>query len=331
MAEVGEHALVARIRAKVPPPPPWVRVGIGDDAAAVEPERGTIDVLTTDTLVEGVHFDRRFCPPGAIGHRALAVNLSDLAAMGAAPRVALLSLVLPGAWPVAEFDALLDGVLALAADTGTVLVGGNITRSPGPLVIDITVAGSAGRRKLLRRSGARPGDEVYVTGTVGTAAAGLAILRQDGAQGRGRWPACEARYLRPLPRLRIGRHLGRGRVASACIDLSDGLADGAAQLAAASGVGMTIEAGVLPLDPDARTWYEGRGEDPAGAALVGGDDYELLFTVPPRFRKRLRGVRSAAGDVAVTRIGTVTPGHALVLRRGEHDEPWPAGYEHFRC
>ncbi len=331
VAAVGEHALIARIRAKVPSPPAWVYIGLGDDAAAIEPERGTIDVLTTDALVDGVHFDRRFCPADAIGHRALAVNLSDLAAMGAAPRVALLSLVLPGTWPLAEFDALLDGVLGLAAETGTVLVGGNITQSPGPLIVDVTAVGSAGRRKLLRRSGARPGDDVYVTGTIGTAAAGLAVLRQGLGGVNGRWTACEARYLRPRPRLRIGRQLGRGRVASACIDLSDGLGDGVAQLAAASGVGMTIDAASMPLDADARAWFEERGEDPIRAALTGGDDYELLFTVPRRFRGRLRTVRSAASGVAITRIGIVTPGHAVVLRRGEHDEPWPGGYEHFRC
>ncbi len=122
--------------------PPWVVVGPGDDAAVIEPERGALDVLTTDAQVEGVHFDRRFVPPDAIGHRALAVNLSDLAAMGAAPRAALLSLVLPDALEVAAVDGLLDGLLALAARHRVALVGGNITRSPGPLVVDVTVIGS---------------------------------------------------------------------------------------------------------------------------------------------------------------------------------------------
>ena len=138
--------------------PPWVVVGPGDDAAVIEPERGTLDVLTTDAQVEGVHFDRRFVPPDAIGHRALAVNLSDLAAMGARPRAALLSLALPDATGVADLDAVLDGLLALAAGAGVALIGGNITR-PRRLS-PVTAAGTVRARRILRRSGARPGDDV---------------------------------------------------------------------------------------------------------------------------------------------------------------------------
>ncbi|HEV8234193.1 MAG TPA: thiamine-phosphate kinase, partial [Gemmatimonadaceae bacterium] len=135
-------------------------VGIGDDAAVVEPERNRLDVLSVDALVEGVHFDRAFTPPGAIGHRALAVNLSDLAAMGATPRLCLLSLVLPGAWPVADFEGMIDGLLALAARHRMHVAGGNLARSPGPLVIDVTVSGTIKRRQIATRSGARPGDEL---------------------------------------------------------------------------------------------------------------------------------------------------------------------------
>ncbi|HVZ20153.1 MAG TPA: AIR synthase related protein, partial [Vicinamibacterales bacterium] len=134
ISSLGEHALIQRITARLTMPS-WVVVGPGDDAAVVEPERGALDVLTTDSLVEGVHFDRRFVPPDAIGHRALAVNLSDLAAMGAEPRAALLSLVLPDAFDVADIDALVDGLVTLAAAHRVALVGGNITRTPGPLVV----------------------------------------------------------------------------------------------------------------------------------------------------------------------------------------------------
>ena len=133
VGEVGERAVVARVRAKVPAAPPFVVIGIGDDAAVLEPVRNRLDVVTTDAAVEGVHFDRRFMSPAAIGHRVLAANLSDLAAMGAEPRTALLSLVLPDALAMDDLEALLDGFLALAARTGTHLVGGNVTRSPGPL------------------------------------------------------------------------------------------------------------------------------------------------------------------------------------------------------
>jgi thiamine-monophosphate kinase len=177
VSEIGEHALIARITERLAMPP-WVIVGPGDDAAVIEPERGALDVLTTDAQVEGVHFDRRFVPPDAIGHRALAVNLSDLAAMGAQPRAALLSLVLPGDLETSVVDGLLDGLLALAARYRVALIGGNVARTPGPLMIDVTAIGSVRPRRVLIRAGARPGDEVYVTGAIGGAVVGLRRLQQ---------------------------------------------------------------------------------------------------------------------------------------------------------
>jgi thiamine-monophosphate kinase len=323
VADIGERELIARITSRLTAPS-WVVVGPGDDAAVIEPEPRMLDVLTTDALVEGVHFDRRFCPPDAIGHKALAVNLSDLAAMGALPRAALLSLILPGALPASDVDGLLDGLLALAARHRVAIVGGNITRSPGPLIVDVTAIGSVAPRRILRRSGARPGDEVYVTGTVGSGAAGLQALRA-GAE----LPSAEAKYLRPEPRVRAGLLLSRNRAATACMDLSDGLADAIRQVAAASGVGMAIEGEALPIESEIRRWFEQRRADPAIAALAGGDDYELLFTARPSQRGRLRAVRSHAGDLPITKIGVVTRGRDLVLRTASGDRALPAGFEHF--
>ncbi|MBE3098832.1 MAG: thiamine-phosphate kinase [Planctomycetes bacterium] len=335
VGDLGERALIERIRARVPPAPPWVHVGIGDDAAVIEPERNTLDVVTTDALIEGVHFQRAWATPEAIGHKALAVSLSDLAAMGAAPRVALLSLGLPPEMAVADVDGLLDGLLALAKRFGTALVGGNIARSPGPLVVDLVAIGSVRRRRLLRRSGARPGDLVVVSGSVGAAAAGLASCQGRAEAGAaGREPvapaACEARFLRPEPRVRLGLLLGRGQVASACIDLSDGLGDGLRHLASASGVGLVIEAGAIPVDEDARCWFTGRGQDAADAACTGGEDYELLFTVPPRRLRAFEAVRRLIGDLTCTRIGTITADPALIWRRAGTAGPLPAGFAHFR-
>ena len=139
--DLSERELIGRIRQRLPPPPAWLLVGIGDDAAVVEPERNRVEVVSVDCLVEGVHFDRAFVPPDAIGHRALAVNLSDLAAMGAAPRLAVVSLALPPALPLADFDGIADGLAALATRTRTHIVGGNLTRTPGPLMLDVTVVG----------------------------------------------------------------------------------------------------------------------------------------------------------------------------------------------
>ena len=306
--------------------PSWVLVGPGDDAAVIEPERGAFDVLTVDAQIESVHFDRRFVPPDAIGHRALAVNLSDLAAMGAQPRAALLSLALPDTLDVAVVDGMLDGMLALAAAHRVTIVGGNITRSPGPMMIDVTGIGSVRPRRVLTRGGARPGDEVYVTGTLGDASVGLKVL-QDGLEGGDR---CQQRYLRPDPRVRAGLLLGRNRAASACMDLSDGLADGVRQIAQGSGVGIALDAAALPISDEVRAWHAGRAGDLLGEVLAGGDDYELLFTVRPAWRGRLRAVRRHAGDLPITRIGVVTKERRLVVRTPEGSRPLPEGFEHFR-
>jgi thiamine-monophosphate kinase len=315
VSSLGERALIARITSRLATPP-WVAVGPGDDAAVIEPARGALDVLTTDALVDGIHFDRRFTPPDAVGYRALAVNLSDLAAMGAEPRAALLSLLLPDDLDVAALDGIVDGLLALAAKYRVALVGGNITRTTGPLTIDVTATGSVRPRRVLTRAGARPGDEVYLTGTIGAAAAGLAALRA-GQSPMGSQAACAERYLRPEPRVRAGVLLGRNRAATSCIDLSDGLADAVRQLADASGVGVTVEAASVSVVGELH------------AAMTAGDDYELLFTSRPSQRGRLRGVRRQTGDLPITRIGVVTKGRDVLLRDDQGTREMPRGYEHW--
>jgi len=331
IADVGERALIARIQAHVALPS-WVVRGPGDDAAVIKPERGTFDVVTTDAVVEGVHFDRRFVPFDAIGYRALAVNLSDLAAMGARPRAALLSLALPASLEVESFDRMLEGFLSLAGDHGVALVGGNITSTPGPLLIDVTAIGTARPRKVLTRDGARPGDELYVTGRVGDASAGLHELRRA---AEGGVPAPDARdgierYLRPVPRVRVGMLLGRTRAASSCMDLSDGLADGIRQIADASGVGVKVDGTAVPLSAFVRRWHEECGRDPLEGAMTGGDDYELIFTVRPTHRGRLRAVRRLIGDLPITRIGVMTRSRQVVLEDARGARELPDGYQHFQ-
>lgn len=381
VADLTERALIARIRAQLPPPPPWMLVGIGDDAAVVEPERNRAEVLSVDALVEGVHFDRAFTPARAIGHRALAANLSDLAAMGAQPRLALLSFALPAHLPVADFDDMIGGIAALAAAHRLHVAGGNLTRSPGPLVVDITVVGTVKPRQALTRRGARAGDHIYVSGTIGAAAAGLQMLQSrklstteaqakhattkdtevqsleqsDRVRGQqdhrtdhqdlasvssessvvesldardAEIESCIDRYFYPEPRIRTGLLLSRNRAATACMDLSDGLADAVRQIAEASGVGAIIDAGALPIEAGARAWFEAGGADVVDAAISGGDDYELLIGVRPRLRNRLKAAQ--AGGAPLTRVGTFTADRALIVRRTEGDTPLPAGYRHFR-
>jgi thiamine-monophosphate kinase len=337
VADLGEHALIERIRARAPAVPAWVAVGMGDDAAVLEPARNRAEVVTTDALVEGVHFDRAYVPPSAIGHKALAVNLSDLAAMGAEPRAALLSIVLPGAMSVADFDEMMGGWFALASQYAVALVGGNIARSPGPLVLDATAIGSVKPRRTLTRGGARPGDGIYVSGTVGAAAAGRLARRSwaagaesDDARDEG-LAACAARFLQPDPRVRLGLLLGRNGVASSCVDLSDGLADAVQQVAAGSQVGAEIDGDAVPVPDAARRWFEDReGLDPLEAAVSGGEDYELLFTVPARRQRALAAVLRLAAGLPCTRIGTIIADRRLVVTRQGVRTPLARGFAHFR-
>jgi thiamine-monophosphate kinase len=290
------------------------------------PVRNERLVVTTDAVVEGVHFLRAYSTPGDIGHKALAVNLSDLAAMGATPRWALLSLVLPGSWLVADVEDLVDGLAALAGRHGVSVVGGNITRTDGPLVVDVTAGGDVGSRKWLTRSGAKAGHEIYVSGSIGGAAAGLDMLQSGAAQDS----ACAMRHRRPEPRVRLGMALSRARAARAAMDLSDGLADAVRQVAAASEVGVRIDAESLPIDPGAREWWASRGVDPVMAAIKGGDDYELLFAAPAKGRGPLRSVMRHIADPPLTKIGVLTkdPRELVVVREGK-ETPLPEGFEHF--
>jgi thiamine-monophosphate kinase len=234
--------------------------------------------------------------------------------MGATPRAVLLSLTLPATFPLDDFDALLDGFLALAALTKTPLVGGNIARSTGGLHIDVTVTGAVRPRRVLRRSGAHPGDRLFVTGRLGAAAAGLAALMagndpwSPGASAPGDHARAEALTLhrRPSPRLRTGIVVANNRSAAAWMDLSDGLADAIQQMCEASGCGADVDTTAVPVH-EAATLAQ---------ALTGGEDYELLFAVPRRRTRLFHAAIKQAGEVAVTEIGACTKGAIPDLGQG---------------
>jgi thiamine-monophosphate kinase len=337
VGQTGERALIERLRARLAAPPPDVLVGVGDDAAVVEPPRGALEVLTTDALVDGVHFDRRFCSAADVGHRALAVNLSDLAAMGATPRFALLSIGLPGTLPLSDFDGALEGFLALAGRYQVSLIGGNITRTEGPWFLDVTAIGSVRRRRALTRAGGRAGDELYVTGQLGGARAGLAWLHRVSGTLVGAATTSSvaledaaARYRQPAPRVRQGLLVARNKAASACMDLSDGLADAVTQVAAASGTGALIDAAALPVHDAVRALWP---DDAVRQSLFGGDDYELLFAVPRRRRRAFLAALGQGRHLPVTRIGRLTSDTEGLRVAGPDGSttPLPAGYEHFRA
>lgn len=288
-------------------------LGIGDDGAVLRPRAGFDQVVVTDTIVEGRHFPAMFSAAD-IGWRALAVNLSDIAAMGATPRFAFLNLTLPDAkteW-LREFA---DGFFALAEMSSTVLAGGDTTQ--GPLSVTVTVIGDVPAGKALTRAGAKPGDLVCVSGTPGDAAAGLELLERESANH----PLVE-RFRRPRPRLALGEFL-RDR-ASAAIDVSDGLGADLGHILEASGTGARIDIEGLPVSAELSA-HTGHAYD---YVLAGGDDYELCFCLP---RGHLDDVIAHA-ECRVSVIGeiTATPGLHVLDRNGKTWTPTRRGYEHFR-
>jgi thiamine-monophosphate kinase len=298
--------------------PEDVVIGIGDDAAIIDVE-GLLAVAV-DTLVESVHFPAGL-PANDIGYRALAVNLSDFAAMGAQPRWCTLALTLPDADP-AWLQGFAEGLFGLAGRFGVSLVGGDLTR--GPLTVSLQLLGCLppGRRALTR-AGGHVGDDIYVTGTLGDSAAGLALLQQP-SEGAGQ-QALKERFLRPKPRVAEG--LALSPLASAAIDVSDGLVADLGHLCAASGCGAEVDVEQLPLSAELSSLFPRTVAE--AYALGGGDDYELCFTASPAQAAPIDAAMSALGCPA-RRIGSLVQGSAVrCLRDGELVEPRASGYRHF--
>lgn len=317
-ARVSEFDLIARIRARVAARDD-VRVGIGDDAALTVPSPGRWLAIAMDTLNVGVHFPDDTAAAD-IGWKALAVNLSDLAAMGAEPAWCTLSLSLPSA-EAAWLDGFLDGFLGLAARHRVALIGGDTTR--GPLSVCVAVHGFVDPQGALRRDAARVGDDVWVTGTLGDAAAALHEWREGGARSE----ALRARLDRPTPRVAAGRALGG--LAHACIDLSDGLLADLGHVCRASRVGAEIALDDAPSSEALAAAYPSAMRRPWQTA--GGDDYELCFTAPPTARLAIEDAMLAC-DTPATRIGRIVAGSGEVVVRDAEGELWTPssrGHVHF--
>jgi thiamine-monophosphate kinase len=293
-----------------------VVLGVGDDAAVLAPPRGERLVATVDEVVEGVHFDRRFTP-GDIGWKALAVNLSDLAAMGARPLWGLLALAFPREEPPARILGVARGIAACARRFGLAVVGGNVSRAPA-LSIAVTALGAVAPGRHLTRDGARPGDVLLGSGTFGDAALGL----EDGAA-----PALARRQRRPVPRLALGRAVAR--IARAAIDVSDGLVQDLGHVARASGVRAVLEVERLPLSPAYRRRTAGLA-DPFAGALAGGEDYELLLAVPPaKVPAALAAARRARTPLSV--LGGFERGAGVRVVQGGRTRSVPSGHDHLRA
>src|SRR5579862_429726 len=307
-----EQQLIAQIRRQAP----RLRggLGIGDDCAVLRLPPGEEALLTTDFTLEDRHFRRDWHPPDAVGHRCLARGLSDIAAMGGTPRAVFLSMAVPAELPQAWVDRFVAGLLKLARRYSVPLAGGDTAESPAGILADIVVLGSVPKGKAILRSGARPGDLIYVTGNLGAAAADLERLRL-GETLRAR---SHRKHFYPEPRVAIGQFLRERRLASAMIDISDGLSTDLSHLCEESRVGAAIQADAIPAALP--------GEDGLQLALHGGDEYELLFTAPAD-----RPIPKQVAKVAITRIGEITRGRKMKLTLSDgKTEPLAArGWEHF--
>ena len=312
--------------------------GIGDDAAVIASNRGRHYLLTTDLLAEGIHFERRTATFTDIGFRAAVANLSDIAAMGGIPEYLLVSLAMPHDATRRQVEQFYDGMMAACRPHRVKLIGGDTSASNGGWFVNILLIGSSDSGRILFRSGARAGDDLYVTGTLGDSRAGLDVLRQrrEGVHARSLSAAHQRfliqRHLRPTARIGEGRWLSKARWATSAIDLSDGLAGDLHHLCEDSGVGAIVELAALPISSACRQYALSLKQDPEALALAGGEDYELLFTVPARLRRRFERA-SAKRNLRMSRVGRMTPANeglrVMLPDGGQRPLPW-SSYEHFR-
>jgi thiamine-monophosphate kinase len=326
----GEFGLIAALAEQFGAPPVEVRLGIGDDCAALAWPDGHCLLWTMDTLVEEVHFTFAYLTPRQLGAKSLAVNLSDIAAMGGEPRYALLSLGWPKDRPLSEALEFGRGLAEAARHYGVKVIGGDTVASPPGVVITVTVLGKVPEGEMLRRAGARPHDLIFVTGPLGEAAAGLLILQRGLAlEQEVAAPLIQA-HVNPRPQLAAGRLLAGSRLATALIDLSDGVASDLWHICRASGVGADLEARRLPVPPGVAAVARQLHLAPLDLALKGGEDYQLLFTSPPDREASLYQAFSQAGLGAPVRLGEIVAGAEVRLISADGDKIISGtGYNHF--
>ena len=342
---MDEFALIRLLngsRGAIFPPEAGVRVGIGDDAAVVAPSAGTELVVSVDTMVENVHFSRVTMRWADIGYKAMASSLSDLAAMGARPRWALVALSAPKGCPTDSLSKLYEGLYACAGKYGAAVIGGDTTSSLGGMVVTVTVIGEADAGKSLLRSGARAGDAVFVTGPLGGSAAGLHYLLQRGKDAEQeeaaggipeRLAPLVTAHRRPEPRIAAGRLLAGSGFCGALNDVSDGLASEAWEIAEASGAVIVLDEQAIPVTEQVRAYAAEAGIDPLEWALFGGEDYELTGTVPKEHAGEMAALFQAHG-LPFQIVGQVAErGSApdVLLRKpgGELVPVVKRGYNHF--
>src|SRR5712692_749534 len=312
-----------------------VLVGIGDDAAVIRAADGRDLIACCDLMVEGVHFRSEWAPPRLLGRKALAVNLSDIAAMGGIPRFAMISIALPPRFGSDFVDELFGGLFEMANGCGVSIIGGDTSSSRDSLFIDVSVIGECESGRAVTRRGAKIGDRIYVSGSLGASALGLSLL-EDGFRLDDSKDASDAirlravlKHLAPEPQLRLGRAIGEARLATAMIDISDGLSTDLWHILEESRRGAVIHASAIPIAPCVRSLASAaKGIDALRLALHGGEEYELLFTARPEEQQRIAELSTVSG-IEITAVGEIVERGGLQLERESALEPvQPAGYEH---
>jgi thiamine-monophosphate kinase len=328
LREIGEFGLINQIRRWMTPSDPALLQGIGDDVAVIE-MRGKVLLVTTDILIEGIHFDRAWIDPYRLGKKALMVNLSDIAAMGGVPKYFLISLGLPKNLSLSFISLFYRGLKEGTKRFQVDLIGGDTSLSQ-KIVINICLLGEGKRGELLFRRGVKVGNDLFVSGTLGNAALGLKILQKEGFMGRPK--GLIEKHLSPSPRIELGQALARHRLATAMIDVSDGLLIDTTHLLEESGVGARIWEDRIPLSRSYRKWIHSYSKDFYQVALTGGEDYELLFTASPEKKKKISTL-ALSSKIPITWIGEILPqkeGFHIIRRDGKEYSPGRLGFEHFR-
>jgi thiamine-monophosphate kinase len=328
LREIGEFGLINRIRKWMAASDPALIQGIGDDVAVIGIGSKAL-LVTTDILIERIHFDRSWIDPYRLGKKALIVNLSDIAAMGGTPKYFLISLGLPKNLPLSFVSSFYRGLKEEAKRFRVDLIGGDTSLSQR-ITINICLLGEAKKGRILFRKGARVGNDLFVSGRLGDAALGLKILQKQGPMGRPM--GLMKKQLSPCPRIELGQAIAGDRLATAMIDVSDGLLIDTTHLIEESGVGARIWEDRIPLSRLYRKWIHSYSKDPYQIALTGGEDYELLFTAPPDRREEISTL-ALSSNIPITWIGKILPqkeGFRIIRKDGKEYSPSRMGFEHFK-
>ncbi|MGD8512428.1 MAG: thiamine-phosphate kinase [Deltaproteobacteria bacterium] len=331
LKSLGEAGIIQLIQACGPAGlASHIRKGIGDDCAVLETGGKRCLLVTTDTLIEGIHFTEQTLPPEALGWKALAVNMSDIAAMGGTPRTAFLSMGLKPEASISFLESFMAGFKALADETAIALAGGDTVESPSLIAITVMLLGDCPPENVVYRSGARVGDDLWVTGPLGNAAGGLFLLREGLSSEPSAYASLIQAHQRPLPRLGVGKALGESGLVHAMIDISDGIAKDLGHICEQSDTGALLQASSIPLSGDLLRLAADAKKSPLDWALHGGEDYELLFAASSSDQEKIVSLTTKVSDSPPTKIGSIIQEDGIWLdKEAGRERLRSGGYIHF--